>query len=204
MNISEMSDVIPFAVQHPVLLDVVSREVREDSGEPMSPLSFRGFKLHTIWTQQPGEELTHQITFPHFLGKSQSSLLKYKSEKFSQSLRQGQKRALSLKPPSTEHWNIASDLVFPLTLDESKWKREAKWATQGLEGRSKGAKVSSPEAPTPEESPHSEAGDTGAGLSVETAPHRERVLETMHEILACAHTLRLQTMHEMGGIQELD
>ena len=86
----------------------------------MSPLSFRGFRLHTIWTQQPGGELARHIPFPHFLGKGSSSLLKYKSEKFPQGLRQGQKIALSLKPPSKDHWNIASDFVLPLTLDASR------------------------------------------------------------------------------------
>ena len=100
VNISKMSDVIPVVVQHPILLDVASME---DTGEPMSPLSFRGFRLHTVWTQQPGGELAHHIPFPHFLGKSSSSLLEYESEKFPQGLRQGQKIALSLKPPSKDH-----------------------------------------------------------------------------------------------------
>ena len=54
VTISEMSDVIPVVVQHPVLLDVASKEAVEDTGEPMSPLSFRGFRLHTVWIQQPG------------------------------------------------------------------------------------------------------------------------------------------------------
>ena len=53
VNISEMSDVIPVVVQNPILLDVASREAMEDTGKPMSPLSFRGFRLHTVWTQQP-------------------------------------------------------------------------------------------------------------------------------------------------------
>ena len=118
VNISEMSDVIPVAVQHPILLDVASKEAMEDTGEPMSPPSFRGFRLHTIWTQQPGGELARHVIFPHFLGESNSSLLEYKLEKFPQGLRQGQKRVLSLQPPSTDHWNIASDLILPLTLDE--------------------------------------------------------------------------------------
>ena len=118
VNISEMSDVIPVVVQHPILLDVASKEAMEDTDEPMSPLSFRGFRLHTIWTQQPGGELARHVTFPHFLGESSSSLLEYKSEKFPQGLRQGQKIALNLKPPSKDHWNIASDLVLPLTLDD--------------------------------------------------------------------------------------
>ena len=38
VNISEMSDVIPVVVQHPVLLDVAPKEAIEDTGEPMSPL----------------------------------------------------------------------------------------------------------------------------------------------------------------------
>ena len=36
VNISEMSDVIPVAVQHPILLDVASKEAMEDTGEPVS------------------------------------------------------------------------------------------------------------------------------------------------------------------------
>ena len=120
VSISEMSDMIPIALQHPVLLDVASREAMEETGEPMSPFSFRGFRLHTTWTQQPGGELTRHITFPHFLGEGNSSTLEYESEKFPQGLKQGQKRALSLKPPSPDHWNIALDLVLPLALDESR------------------------------------------------------------------------------------
>ena len=198
VNISEMSNVILVSVQHPILLDVASKEAMEDTDDPMSPLSFRGFRLHTVWTQQPGGELAYHITFPHFLGESNSSLLKYESEKFPQGLRQGQKRALSLKLPSTDHWNIGS------ALDESRQRRKAKRVAQGLEGRSKGVKVSPTEAPTPGESPQSEAGGSGVALPIKTAPHRERVLEAMCEILAHVHALRLQTMHEMGSMQELD
>ena len=172
VSISEMSNVIPVAVQHPILLDAVSKEAIEEAGEPMSPLSFRGFRLHSNWTQQPGGELAHQITFPHFLGKSSSSLLKYKSEKIPQGLRQGQKRALSLKPSSPDHWNIALDLIFSLILNESRQRREAKRAAHSLKGRLEGAKVSPTEAPTGE-SPQPEVGGSGAALPLKTAPHRE-------------------------------
>ena len=204
VNISEMSNVIPVVVQHPILLDVASKKAMEDTGEPMSPLSFRGFRLHTVWIQQPGGELACHITFPCFLGESNSSLLEYESEKFPQGLRQGQKRVLSLKPPSTEHWNITSDLVLPLTLDESRRQCKAKWAAQGLEGRSEGVKASPTEAPTPGESPQSEVGGSGAALPIKADPHRERVLEATHEILARVHALHLQTMHEMGSMRELN
>ena len=51
IRVSEMSDVIPVATQHPVLLDVATKETMMRTGEPMAPLSFRGFRLHTMWTQ---------------------------------------------------------------------------------------------------------------------------------------------------------
>ena len=120
ISISEMSDVIPVALQHPILLDVASREGMEEAGEPMSPLSIRGFKLHTAWTQQPGGKLTSHIPFPHLLGEGNSSLLEFELGRYPQGLRQGQKRVLNLKPPSPDHWNIASDLMLLLALDESK------------------------------------------------------------------------------------
>ena len=203
-SISEMSDVIPVVVQHPVLLDVASKEAVEDTGEPMSPLSFRGFRLHTVWTQQPRGGLACNIPFPRFLGEGTSSLLEYESEKFPRGLREGKKRVLGLKPPSPDHWNITSDLVLPLALDECKQRCEARQVVQGLEGRSKKAKASPTEAPTPAASPQPMAGSSGAALPIKTAHHGERVLETAREILARVHAIRLQAMHEMGSMQELD
>ena len=120
VNISKMSDVIPVAVRHPILLDVTSKEAMEGTGESVSPFSFRGFRLHTLWTQYPGGEMTHHISFPLFLGESNSSLIEYKSEKFPQGLRQGQKIAIGLKSAAKDHWNIASDLTLHLVLEDSK------------------------------------------------------------------------------------
>ena len=120
VNISKMSDVIPVALQHPVLLDMTSKQAMDDADEPMSPLSFRGFRLHTFWTQQPGGKMTCSIPFPRFLGEGTSSILEYKPEKFPPGLKQGQKRVLNLKPPSTNHWNIISDLVLPLALEDCR------------------------------------------------------------------------------------
>ena len=53
-TVSEMSNVIPVAVQHPVLLDVATKETITRTGEPMAPHSFRGFRLHTVWNQPSG------------------------------------------------------------------------------------------------------------------------------------------------------
>ena len=148
--------------------------------------------------------MAHNVPFPHFLGKSTSSLLEYESEKFPQGLRQGQKRALNLKSPSTNHWNIALDLVLPLALDECRQWREVRQAVQGLEGRSERAKVFPTEEPTLVESPQPGVASSGAALPIKTAHHGERVLETAHEILARIHAIHLQAMHEMGRVWELD
>ena len=173
--------------------------MRGGTGEPVSPSSFRGFRLHTVWTQHPGGGMTHHISFPHFLGESNSSLIEYESEKFPQGLRQGQKIAIHLKPSAKDHWNIASDLVLPLVLEDSRHRHEAKRVARAQEEKSEGAKVSQTEAPTPGESPQLEAGGSGEALPTKTAPDRERVLATTCEILGRVHALHLQTMHEMGS-----
>ena len=164
MSISEMNDVIYVVTQHPVLLDVAIKKTMMITGEPMAPLHFRGFRLHTIWTQQPGGDLVHQITFLCFLGKGSSSMLEYKPEKFPQGLMHGPKMMMNLKPSSVDHWNITSDLALPLAMDTFRQQREAKWTAQGLEGESEGAKVSPMEASAPGESPHVEVGDSDEAL----------------------------------------
>ena len=114
VNLSEMSSMLPVVVQHPILLDVATSEMLTKTDEPLAPLQFRGFRLHTVWTQQPGEDMAHQVAFPHFLGETTSPMLEYESEKVPQELTQGQKMVVNLKPPSHDHWNIVSDLILPL------------------------------------------------------------------------------------------
>ena len=204
VNISEMSNVIPVAAQHPILLDVATKETMMRTGEPMAPLYFRGFRLHTVWTQQPGGDLVCQIAFPHFLGEGASSMLEYEPEKFPQGLMQGPKMVINLRPLSNNHWNIASDLVLPLAMDTSRQWREAKRTAQGLEGESEGAKVPPTEASAPGESPLVEVGGSDEALPKRIALPKQQVLETTQEILAHVHALRIQAMHEMGSIHELD
>ena len=204
VNVSEMSDVIPVVTQHPILLDVVTKDTMMRTGEPMAPLSFKGFSLHTVWTRQSGGELVCQVAFPHFLGETTTSMLEYEPEKFPQGLMQGPKMVINLRPPSGDHWNIISDLILSLTVDTFRWQREAKRMEQGLEGESEGAKVSPKEAPAPGESPQVVVGSSRAVLPTETTHQGERALETAHKILEHIDAIHLQTMHEMGGTRELE
>ena len=187
VNVSEMSDVIPVATQHPVLLDVATKETMMRTGEPMAPLSFRGFMLHTIWTQQSGGDLVRQVAFPRFLGETTSSMLEYEPEKFPQGLMQGPKMAINLGPPSGDHWSIAADLILPLAVDTFRRQHEAKRMAQGPEGESEGAKVSPKEAPVFRESPQVVAGSSRAALPTETTHQGERALETACKILEHVH-----------------
>ena len=195
---------IPVAVQHPILLDVATKETITRTGEPMAPLSFRGFRLHTVWNQLPGGDSVRQVAFPHLLGKTTTSMLEYEQEKFPQSLMQGPKIAINLGPPSSNHWNIILDLVLPLTVDKYKQWHEVKCAEQDLEGRSVGAEVSPEQAPAPGKAPEVVVSGSKAALSTETTHQGERALETMLSILEHIHALRLQTLHDMGGVRELE
>ena len=64
VNPSEVSSVLPTALQHPILLDVASREMLEVSEEPLAPVQLRGFRLNTLWSRQPRGDLIHQVGFP--------------------------------------------------------------------------------------------------------------------------------------------
>ena len=70
VTVSEMSDMIPVASQHPIFLDMATRETRTRTGKPMVPLSFSGFRLHTVWYRPPGEDSVRQVTFPRLLGEA--------------------------------------------------------------------------------------------------------------------------------------
>ena len=204
VTVSEMSDVIPVAVQHPVLLDVATKETMTRTGEPMVPLSFRGFRLHTVWNQPSGGDSVRQVTFPHLLGEATTSMLEYEQEKFPQSLMQGPKMAINLRLPSSNHWNIISDLVLPLTVDKYRQRREAKRAEQDPEGESAWAEGSPKEAPATGKAPQVVVGGSKAAFPTETTHQGERALETTLGILKHIHALRLQTIHDMGGMRELE
>ena len=60
-------------------------------------------------------------------------MLKYEPEKFPQSLLQGPKMSINLRPPSRAHWNIESDLILTLTMDTYQRQLEAKRSDQDPE-----------------------------------------------------------------------
>ena len=65
ISILEMSGVVLATQLHPIFLDVSGKEVIEKTGEPLAPLWFWDFRLHTVWNWPPGEKPVHWIAFPH-------------------------------------------------------------------------------------------------------------------------------------------
>ena len=94
---------LPMALQHPVLLDMASREMLEVSEELPAPVQLRGFRFHTLWSRQPGGDLIRQVGFPQLFGESSTPLLEYIPKAIPTDLFQSPKLAVTLKPPSKDH-----------------------------------------------------------------------------------------------------
>ena len=75
---------------------------------------------------------------------------------------------------------------------------------QDPEVESVGAEGSPKEAPAPGKTPQVVAGGSKAACPTETTHQGERALETALGILKHIHALRLQTLHDMGGMRELE
>ena len=204
VSISEMSEVVPVAQPHPIFLDVGGKEIMEKTEEPLAPLWFQGFRLHTVWSQPSGKEPVHQITFPRLRGDATAPMLEYEPEKFPQSMWQEPKIAIPLRPPSKEHWNIDSDLIFSLMMDTHRRRLEAKRAGQDPEQESAGAESSPGEMPVPKGASLAIASSSKAASPTETTCQGEKDLEAALGAVERIHALRLQIIHDMGSVREVE
>ena len=203
VSISEMSEVMPDALPHPLFLDIIDKEAVEETGEPLAPHWFRGFRLHTVWSWPPGEEPIHQIAFPHLRGDTTAPMVGHELEKFPPSMWQGPKVAIPLRSPSSRHWNIDSDLIFTMAVDTHHQQHEAKKTGQDQERESAGAEESPRETPAPEGASLATAGSSQAASPTETARQEEQDLEVALNAVRCIHAIRLQTIHDMGCMREV-
>ena len=149
VSISETSEVMPEALPHPLFLDVIDKEAVEEMGGPLAPRWFWGFRLHNVWSWPPGEEPICQIIFPRLRGDTSTPVLEHEPEKFPPSMRQGSKVAIPLRPPSSRHWNIDSDLTFTIAVDTHQRRYESKKTGQDLQQGFVGAEESPRQAPAP-------------------------------------------------------
>ena len=186
IHASEASEFLPVAEGHPVLLDASATEVLGDIEMSASPLSLRGFQLHTVLVSLAEGGKARNIVSPRFQGGSASALILYDEETVSPELGPQPPMRISLCAPSQDHWTIVLDTVFPSTIEEYRRLRE--------QAASKPTKMGA--------LPSSSSGN-GAGRA-EAAPSRERTLQMARSILDQAHVLQLQSMGDLGRIRDLD
>ena len=112
--------------------------------------------------------------------------------------------AIPLRPPSSRHWNIDSDLTFTLTVDTHHRRYEAKKTGQDPQQESAGAEESPRQTPAPKGVSPAIAGSSQAASPTETARQEERDLEVTRSAVRRLHAIRLQTMHDMGCVREVE
>ena len=204
VSISETSEVMPDALLHPLFLDVIDKGAVEETGEPLAPGWFWGFRLHTVWSRPPGKEPVHQIAFPRLRGDATAPMLEHEPEKLHLSVRQGPKVAIPLRPPSSRHWNIDSDLSFTIAVDTHHQQYEAKNTGQDLQQEFTGAEESPRQTPPLEGVSPAIAGSSQAASPKETVSQEERDLEIVRDTVRCLHAVCLQAMHNMGCVREVE
>ena len=204
VSISETSEVMPDALPHPLFLDVIDKEAVEETGKPLAPHLFQGFRLHTMWSWPPGEEPVHQIAFPCLRGDTTAPMLKHVPEKLPSDLRQGPKVAIPLKSPSSRHWNMDSDLTFGLAVDTHCRWHEAKETGQDPQQELVGAEESPRLVPVLEGVSPAMGSSSQAASPKESASEEERDLEIVRDVIRHLHAVCLQTMHDMGCVREVE
>ena len=186
IHASEASRFLPVAEEHPVLLDVSDTEVLSNIETSVSPLSLRGFKLHTVLIPLAEGDRVRNIVLPRFQGGRATALILYDEETVPPELGPQPPMRISLCAPSQDHWTIALDTVFSSTIEEYRRLRE---------------QAASKQTETGALSPGSSgAGDGGT----EATPTRERTLQMARSILDQAHALQLRSMRDLGRIRDLD
>ena len=179
IHTSEASEFLPVAEGHPVLLDASATEVLGDIETSASPLSLRGFQLHTVLVPLAEGGKARNIVSPRFQGGGASALILYEEETVSPELGPQPPMRISLCAPSQNHWTIVLD-TGPSTIEEYRRLRE--------QAASKPTKTGV--------LPSSSSGN-GADRA-EAAPSRERTLQMACSILDQAHALQLQSMGDLG------
>ena len=186
IHASEASEFLLVAEGHPVLLDASATEVLGDIETSVSPLSLRGFQLHTVLVPLAEGGKARNIVSPRFQGGNSSALILYDEETVPPELGPQPPMRISLCAPSQDHWTIGLDTVFPSTIEEYRRLREQ----AALKPTKAGALPSS-------------SSGSGAGRT-KAAPSREQALQMARSILDQAHALQIQSMGDLGRIRDLD
>ena len=144
-----------------------------------------------------GSTLTAQVAFPRLGGKTKSHLLNFQKQLLIPELREQPLLSVALAVADNEHWNITDDPIYPACSAEFRRRHEASQASQANKSVKKSGTGSPTLAMTPPSATSSKPPSTPA------LGDRE-VMEIVHDTLDQVYALRLETLQEMGFIQEVD
>ena len=198
VQINEASKVIPLPSVQPLFLDVLITSDVTDSNKPESPHAFRAFRLHRVIYME-GSTPTTQVAFPHLHGKTKSDLLNFQKQLLIPELQEHSLLSVALAVADDGHWNIANDPIYPACLAEFRKRYVASQASlanksvkkPGTGGGSPMCAMTPPSATSSTPPPTPVLGD-------------HEVMEIVRDTLDQVYALCLETLQEMGFIQEVD
>ena len=119
-------------------------------------------------------------------------------------MQQGPKVVIPLRPLSSRHWNIDADLIFTIAVDTHRRRHEAKRTGRDQERESVGTEESPRETPAPKGASLATAGSSQVVSAMETTHQEEQDLEVALSAVRRIHAIRLQTIHYMGCMREVE
>ena len=198
VQIQASSQVIPLPRVPTLFLDVKTPEDITDSKVPQPPHVFRGFQLFQI-TLKDADPPSAQVAFPCLQGKTECSWISRQEQVLPPKLEEAPQITVPLSAADPHHWNIVNDPIFPNCLDAFKARHEASLASGAA--TSIGGASSRGESSTPtQEFPLAAWPQPPPTPTLEWQEVEARVAEVMDQV----HDLHLQTVQEMGFIQEID
>ena len=198
IQIQESSQVIPLPGVPTLFLDVKTPEDITDSKDPQPPQDFRGFKLHRVIFTGVSPPI-RQVAIPRLQGKTVCCWTPRQKQVLSPELDGVPQLTVALSTANTNHWNIVNDPIFPSCLDVFKVRHEVSLASEAAtstEGASSRGESSTP----PQELPLVTWLQPPPTPTLEWWEVDARLAEVMDQV----HNLHLQTVQEMGFIQEID
>ena len=196
--INKASKVIPLPYVQPLFLDVPTASDVTDSKKPRSPQAFRAFRLHKVIYAE-GSTLITQVAYPHLGGKTKSHLLNFQKQQLIPELHEHSMVSAALAEADDRHWNVTNDPIYPACLEGFRRRHESSQASQA----SKSAERSGTGGGSPTRTMTPPSATSSQTLFTPTlgAPEiRGIIRDTLDQVYA----LHLETLQEMGFIQEVD
>ena len=196
--INEASRVIPLPYVQPLFLDVPTVSEVTDSNKPQSPWAFRAFRLHRVIYAE-GSTLTTQVAYPRLGGKTKSHLLNFQKQQLIPELHEHSMVSAVLAEADDGHLNVTNDPIYPACLEGFRRRHESSQASQANKSAERSGTGGG--SPTCAMTPPS-ATSSQPLFTPTLGAHEVRgiIRDTLYQVYA----LCLETLQEMGFIQEVD